>query len=302
MITLDEAKGALLRSGYLLENRIESIFRRRAYYAQANSAYPDPKTGISREIDVYALSATKAGPGERDFLFTAFLVECVNNPEPLLLITKEAQVGFLHHEDLHLSGIPAKFPMKGKPHRWIRFTEYLELEKYHHYCRGRVATQFCSFQRKKPSPQDWMAWHDETHFDAFRKLSAAVDHAVTDHYRRWRFDGPEPLNIQLYYPVLVVQGELLEARPTKRAVHLSRRNHLAFRRSDFVAGEERNYQIDVVQERHFLRFVALVERESERIARVLRRRHRPVRDAIDRTARAARRFKAPERIRKAMEV
>jgi hypothetical protein len=301
VITLDEAKEALLRSGYLLESRIETIFRRKAYYVQSNSVYPDPRTGTSRELDVYALGAIKAGPGEQDYLFTAFLTECINNPEPLVLITKDPQAGFLHIEDLKFSGIPVRFPTKKRPNEWIRFTEYLDVEKYHHYCRGRVATQFCSFQKKRQQPHDWMAWHDETHFDAFRKLSAAVDHAVADHYRRWTFDGEEPINIQLYYPVLVVQGELLEARSTRGTVRLSRRSHIAFRRSEFVEGEERSYQIDVLQERHFPRFVALAERESERMARLLQRRQRQVRDAIDRIVRGARRFKSPERIRKAME-
>jgi hypothetical protein len=147
-----------------------------------------------------------------------------------------------------------------------------------------------------------MAWHDEAHFDAFRKLSAAVDHAVTDHFRRWTFNGDEPINIQLYYPVLVVQGELFEARPGRGTVHLERRGHIPLRRSEFVAEEERDYQIDVVQERHLLRFVGLVERESSRMARLLRRRHREVQRAIERIGRQARRFKSPERIRAAMEL
>ncbi len=302
MITLEAAKAALLRSGYLLESRIEAVFRRRAYYVETNSVFPDPRTGSSRELDVNALGATNAGPGERDFLFTAFLIECVNNPEPLVLITKTPQVGFLHHEDLKLSGLPVKFPVKGRPHDWTRLTDYLGAEKYHHYCRGRVATQYCSFQKKRQPPNDWMAWHDEAHFEAFRKLSVAVDHAVADHFRRWTFRGEEPINIQVYYPVLVVQGELLEARPSRGTLHLASRGHIAFRRSEFLEGEERHYQIDVVQERHFMRFLALVERESNQMAGLLRRRHREVRSAIERIARRARRFKAPERIRAAMEL
>lgn len=300
MITLEAAKEALLRSGYLLESRIETLFRRRAYYVQANSVFLD-RTGASRELDVYALGAIKAGPQDIDFLFTAFLIECVNNPEPLVLITKQPQTGFLHHEDLKLSGLPVKFPAKGKPQAWTSLTHYLRVEKYHHYCYGRVATQYCSFQKKRQPPNDWMAWHDEAHFDAFRKLCAAVDHGVTDHFRRWTFTGEESINIQLYYPVLVVQGELFEARPAGGTANLARRGHISFRRSEFVAEEERDYQIDVVQERHLLSFVRRVERESASMASLLRRRHREVRHAIERIARAARRFKSPERVRAAME-
>jgi hypothetical protein len=201
---------------------------------------------------------------------------------------------------LKLSGIPLRFSAKDRS--WIRLTDYLGVAKYHHYCRGRVATQYCSFQKKKQQPHEWMAWHDEAHFEGFRKLSAAVDHFVADHFRRWTFGGHEPINILVYYPLLVVQGELLEARPAgKGGVRLSRRPHISFRRSEFVKGDERGYQINVVQERYSPRFVSLVERESEGMARLLRRRHREVRRAIGGIVRQARRFKSPDRIRAAME-
>ena len=55
MITLDEAREALLRSGYLLESRVEALLRRRWYYVDANSVFPDLITGTTREIDVYGL-------------------------------------------------------------------------------------------------------------------------------------------------------------------------------------------------------------------------------------------------------
>lgn len=236
-----------------------------------------------------------------DFPFTAFLIECVNNPEPLALITKEPLVPFLHHEDLKVSGLPVKFPLEAATQRWIRLTEYLDAEKYHHYCRGRVSTQYCSFQKKKQA-QDWMAWHDEAHFDAFRKVCAAVDHSVADHFRRWTFDGPEPLKVQLHYPLLVVQGDLFEARATTGGLSLRRRSHLALRRSELVAGEETQYQIDVIQERYLPRLIRLVEGESEKMANLLRRRHREVRKAINTIVRHARRLKSPERIRAAMDL
>lgn len=161
----------LLRSGYLLESTIEAVFRQKGYYVEASSVFPDPSTGTSRGIDVYALTTTRAGPGDTEFLFTAFLTESINNPEPLVLITKEPLVGFLHHNEIKVSGLPVKFLAKERRHEWVRLTDYLAVEKYHQYCRGRVATQYCSFQKKKQPSHDWMAWHDDVHFDAFRKPS-----------------------------------------------------------------------------------------------------------------------------------
>jgi hypothetical protein len=298
MITLPEARAALLRSGYLLESRVEALLRRRPYYVNANQVFPDPITRKARELDVYAMKATRAGPRNDDWLFTVLLLECVNNPEPLVLITKVPQATFLHREEVKVSGLPVKFP--GQHGRWVALPEYLAAERFHHYCRGRVATQYCSFQQKKQAPHDWMAWHDETHFDAFRKLGAALEHAVTDHYR-WRFANVEAVNIQVYYPIVVVQGRLMEARPRGAGVEILPRRRIALRLGDYVGGKERTYQIDVVQEGHLARYLNIVEDEVDRMAASLRRRSAAVRAAVDRIARQARRLRSPEAQRAAME-
>lgn len=301
MISQSDARTALLRSGYLLESRVEDIFRRRGYYVNANSVFPDRKTGTSREVDVYAMRADRAGQDEYDYLFTVFIIECVNNPEPLTLITKEPQVGFLHHQEIKVSGLPVKFQDAVSRNSWIGFADFLKLEGNHHYCRGRIATQYCSFQKKKQPPHDWMAWHDDTQFDAFRKACAAVDHHVTDHFGSWVLGPKESVNVQLYYPVVVVQGELLEARPDRTSVTLRPRPHLALRRSEYIDGKEQTYQIDIVQERHLKRYLAMVERESGKMARLLRRRRKQVRRAIDSIVRRVRRLRSRDAIRKAME-
>src|SRR5690348_2889546 len=98
VINLAEAKDALIRSGYLLESRVEAVLRDFPYYVQANASYSDPETGKSREYDLYAMGAHKAGPAETDYQFTVLLIECVNNPQPLVLLTKEPQAAFLHRD------------------------------------------------------------------------------------------------------------------------------------------------------------------------------------------------------------
>jgi hypothetical protein len=300
LISRSEAQRALLQSGYLLETRLETHLQRSGYYVEANNSYPDPDTGKSRELDLYGMTAIKAGPREQDFVFSVLLVECVNNPQPVALITKEPQVPFLHHKDVKHAGLPVKFLTPED--RWESLPDYLGLDKFHHYCKGRIATQFCSFRTKRDQQQrEWMALHEEHHFDCFRKLCAAADYFLDTHFKSWRFDGPEYVNIEFYYPVLVLQGELLEARPSRSAVQLVRKPHLQFRRSEFVRGEMRNYQIDVITESYFPRFLALVEEESVRIARRLRRRHKEVQKVMDRIVRRARRLRSPEKIREALE-
>lgn len=129
--------------------RVEAIFREQWGYVETNASYQDPQTDKSRELDVYAMWAEKIGPLDTDFIFAVLLIECINNPQPLALLTKDPLVPFLHHQQVKLSGLPVKIVDKDDDSEWERLCDFLEMEKYHHYCRGRIATQFCSFQQKK---------------------------------------------------------------------------------------------------------------------------------------------------------
>jgi hypothetical protein len=290
-ISIKQTKEALLRSGYLLEHRLETILRTRGYYVEANEAYPDPDTGKSRELDVYAMSALKAGPEELDYIFAVLLVECINNSQPIAFITKEPLLGFLHHQDIWVAGIPVKFLTADGGRSWQSIADYLAMDKYHHYCKGRVATQYCSFVQKKKQPIEWMATHEDIHFDAFRKLAAAVDYYSNKLFEDWRFGGRERVSVEFYYPVLVLQGDLLDIRPTKGALKVVKTDHIQYRMS----------ALDVVTERFFRKYLRLIDGEISKTASLLRRRHKVVRKTMDRIAKGARRLRAPEKIRSAMD-
>lgn len=299
-ISLDEAKDALLRSGYLLESRLETVLSKRGYYVEANEVYPDPETGKTREFDLYAMAAHRAGPDEYDFIFHVLLVECINNLQPVVFLTKEPQAGFLHHQEVKMAGLPVKIPDKERRGEWESLADFLDMSRYHHYCKGRVATQFCSFLKKKNS-QEWMATHDEEHFDALRKLSAVTEHAINKNFTNWTISAKERINIELYYPVVVLQGDLLEARADGKSLKLLKAEHVQFRRSTIAGKEELTFQIDVVTEKHFPRYLKLIEKEMEKTARLLRRRYSRVEDAIRRIVRGTRRLRSPEKIKKALE-
>jgi len=299
-ISLDEAKDALLRSGYLLESRLESVLSKKGYYVEANEAYPDPETGKSRELDLYAISAHHAGPEEYDFIFHVLLVECVNNPQPIVFLTKDPLVGFLHDQEVKMAGLPVKFPDKKRREAWESLADFLDMSKYHHYCKGRVATQFCSFLKKRNS-HEWMATHDDEHFDSLRKLCDVTEHAINKNFRNWTISAKERINIEFFYPILVLQGDLLESRGDGKSLKLLKAEHVQFRRSTIAGKEERTFQIDVVTEKQFPKFLKMIEREMEKTARLLRRRHLRVEDAIRRIVRAARRFRSPDKIKKALE-
>jgi hypothetical protein len=293
VINLAEAKDALIRSGYLLESRVEAVLRDSPYYVQANASYSDPETGKSREYDLYAMGAHKAGPAEADYQFTVLLIECVNNPQPLVLLTKEPQAAFLHRDEVKVSGMPAKLPNPKQAGGWLSLAEALDFDKFHHYCKGRVATQYCTFQQKK-NDGPWMAWHDEEHYDGFKKLCDAVDYHEKDHYTKWRFDDrPERVNLEVHYPLLVLQGELWDARTTKNSVKLKRARHLQLRRSVAGPTREHSYQIDVIEERFLRTYLDLVKKEGATIAQRLRERGAEVRQAINTITQAAKAAATP---------
>lgn len=279
-ITIAEAKDALKRSGYLLEGRVADVFRDYGYFAELNQIYPDPDTGKMREYDVSALRAVPAGPEELDYLFPKFLVECVNNPQPIAFFTKESEISFLHHNEIKFSGLPVKILHEDG---WIQLSEFLGMNKYHHYCSGPVATQFCSFHKKQKKDKEWMASHDDTHFSSLKTLCDIVEYEIEEHFSSWIFDKKEKekVNIQMYYPLLVVQGDLLQARVRPRSVQLSATKHIQFRRSILSGTEQQGYQIDVVIERHLKQYLDQCEEEVTKTARLLRRRHAKVREAIE---------------------
>lgn len=298
-------KDALLRSGYLLEMRVESKIRERWGYVEANANYPDPSTGKSREFDLYGLSALKAGPNDYDYIFNALLIECINNPQPLVIMTKEPVVGFLHHREVKMAGLPVKIPHKKQRDGWQQLSEFLDMENYHHYCKGQVGTQYCSFIKKKNSDKkladEWMAMHEGSHYESFRKLCDVTDYYVDKHFKCWEIGGKEDVNIEFYYPLVIVQGDLVEAYQTTRSVGFRSAEHIQFRQSVATNGGVTDYQIDVIRERYLPKYLDLIDAELEKTSRLLRRRHVTIRTAIDRIAEEAIKADSPEQVRNIMD-
>lgn len=200
-----------------------------------------------------------------------------------------------------MAGLPVKI-WDGKSKSWERLADFFKMQDYHHYCRGRVATQYCSFLSKKADKKkEWFATHEGSHFDAIKKLCDASDYFLDRHFKSWTYGRKEWVNIEFYYPLLVVQGELLDARVGKRSVALKRVPHLQFRRSAVVGGESEDYQIDVIEEWYLPKYLKIVNQELVKSARLLRRRHKIVRNSINCIVQQARRLRSPEKKRMAME-
>src|SRR5271165_6734360 len=243
---------ALLRSGYLLEHRIETTLRRQGWYVQASHAYRDADTGKSRELDLYALRwweiKTKIRNRKRDHVCVELLIECVNNSQPVAFLTKR---------DPFTSGVNAlpeiKFvcdPAHVRSKRGKQdIRDFLVMEDYQHYCTGRIASQFCSFVRKKDK-SEWMATHEDEHFAVFSTLVKALEDSLSG----FSYTKGTHLNATFLYPVLVLQGILVDVRHDGRRLEFKKEDWVRYRRSVALGKKQISYVIDVVTEKGFSKY------------------------------------------------
>jgi len=298
--TAAEIKESLLRSSYLLEGRLEKLLAARDFYVVPNEVYRDPHSGKPTELKMYAISASKVGKG-RNYVFPVMLVECVNNSVPLAFFVKDqdASTRVLDRGAIKLAGMPMVMP--GKKGGTVSLTEYLKMEEYHHYWKGRVATQFCSFMRKKDMNklETWTAFHKDPHFDSFRRLIAAsecqidglLNNIVSLKYKKAQTRKKETLGVEFYYPVLVVQGKLLEVHSDKDKISVKPVRHIQFQyrsaQNPIVRGEVASipadtnlYRIDVVTEAFFPKYITMIKREMGTTARRLAKNPETVRQSL----------------------
>lgn len=257
-ITPEEAEASLLRSGYLLESRIEQILEENGYYVEANAVYPDSITNKTREFDLYALNNHSIND-RFHWVWSVLLVECINNTQPIAFITKEARIPEDFRYEIKLAGLPTKIPLDNET--WSSVVDTLDTGKYHHYCSGRIATQFCSFAKKKNS-NEWMALHDDSHFESFQKLCDVTNFHVNSLLENWQPSNIETVNIEFYYPLIVVQGELIDVRPRKDSgVDLQPVQHIHFVKTTMQNNKPETYHIDVITEEYLPKYIDIINSE-----------------------------------------
>lgn len=277
-ISSAEIRDALARSGYLLETRLEDVLRGDDFYVEANSAYLDFESSKSRELDLFAMKGYKPSPYPYELIYSVLLIEAINNPQPIAFITKESQISPLHREDIKVAGLPVKLPSKSNEGEWVFLPEYLEMDNYHHYCRSPIATQYCSFTQKKSEygKKEWMASHEEAHFNSFRTLSVAVEYVQDVLYHAWKKNA-DAINLEFYYPIVVVQGELLEVHSE---IDINPTNHIKYRRPAIVDSKEFTYQIGVVTEEYFPSLLRIIDGELEHTSELIQNHDHDIRTAI----------------------
>lgn len=267
-ITLAEAKSALFKSGYLLESRIEQFLSEKNFFVEANTVYPDPSTQKSREFDLYATKSHSLEGRFSNWVKSNLFFECVNNPQPIAFITKDIPYPDMLSENIKVNGLPTKVksttPIAIKRRTddyWFFIEDFLEMGKYHHYCSSKISTQFCSFTKKKNN-SEWMASHEDSHFESFQKLCDVINYYLNKLQPNNYFNSTKIVNLNFFYPVIVVQGELLDVRVNrKKSFSIQKSQHIQFVRSHILNSEPTYYQIDIITESYIHKYIEIIEAE-----------------------------------------
>jgi len=276
---------AITKSGYLMEQRLVPLIESFGYKATPNERFRDPETGEVRELDISAITASAIRSREHEYIFPMLLVACKNLRCPLVFFTQQEIRMEYFLGTLQVSGIPLDVkPFRGQHQR---LTEFLRLEKFHHYYRtGHIASQFCAVYETKKSGHG--AGSHQTQYEAGHAIDGRIDlfrdfetliHALEsekkDHAQGSRPDTKRgEINLQFYYPIFVTSGPLIECyvagrRPRYRSVH---RVGFLLRHAKELLSKE--YRIDVVDEIGLKRLLNVIQDETDKMANRIKRQRK----------------------------
>lgn len=259
------------KSGKLFEQRIAVMIQNEGFgWVIPNYSFTDPEEGKSRELDVFVISAKKIGSTKRwNFIFPILLV-AIKAMSLVCFVRKEIMSRYILG-DVHFSGIPKNIYSRDQE---FELTEYLKLEKFHHFYKYRkISSQFWI----PPKEGKELKFEDGGGGDYIYRgmiipLIKAVEAEKKDHEDDWYFDPvAEQINLQFYYPLIVVK-ELWECDLTKdksRYFKTSRVGFVAHYSSAKLSGD---YFIDICDENGLKQLLRCIDVETDKISKFIKDR------------------------------
>lgn len=270
-ISESEIAATLARSGYLLEYRIEEHFRKKQYNVQTSSAFLDPHTGKSREVDLVAQTAARiCHPRNKErmiaLVVAKLIIECENNSQPVCFFMKPR--GSRSGSIIKRAAQP-EYIKEGNC--FVPILDAFKVPQVHHYSENRIATQYCTFQWKRDGDgqNNWIANHFQSDLDTFQRICDEVDYfhnLELQHYREVRRENM-PCYLVLIYPILVLGGKMFETEPIGPHLNLKPTEHVQFFRRRVKPDEAYEYNIDVITESYLPKMIHLIDTELKEIAK-----------------------------------
>lgn len=261
-----EIKDALIRSGYFLETRVLSVLSKNGYKNFPNETYPDPVTKKSREIDIISHSPRITDNIKlNQFLHFEYqyhlIFECINNLQPIAFFKRPDKSPYTIHGKFFYSKEERQFSeeenKKNHPAD-IEFLEYTTSSKHFHYNQLEKNTQYCSFSPKKGNQKEWMASHPDALHDTFNKLTDYTTH-TNKSYDKWlkKSAWRNDVSTFFFFPVLIVQNDLIEVSEINGKVIIEKKDHLIFNYNKY-SEEKDGFLIDVITEKYLEAFLVKV--------------------------------------------
>lgn len=254
-----ECLAAVMRSGYLLEQRVERLLVQVGFEVHANRRVADPFSGKAREMDILAEireARTLEQAQERPCVGTSLLIECVNNRFPLAFFEKRITWTESSHSTT-LFGVPLHVPAQSGSSAFCLLEDEAQIS-----WRSSLtywSTQFCTFEEKQGHTRRLIATQSLDHHGTFEKLIAESERLVS------RVMNPGLIRagyaggwLVLIRPVVVLQGRLLAVVETDGQVSVEVRDHIHYLRRGVVGDQHVAWVVDVVTEAGLSGYLASV--------------------------------------------
>jgi hypothetical protein len=244
-----DVHAAIVRSGYLLEQRVETVLLAAGYEVHASRRVPDNETGKVREMDLLAEKRelqTIQQAKERPAVDASLIIECINSRLPLVFFEKP--ITWTESYPVRtLLGVPLFVPDAPNSSGFY----LLEDEAGVSWQRTIThwATQYCGFEEKHGKDRRLEATQHNDHHGTFDKLIAESERCA---------DGVmnEALIVAgwmggwltLVRPVVVLQGRLLAATVQGETVSLTPRDHIHYLRRGMFKDRRVAWVVDIVTE------------------------------------------------------
>jgi hypothetical protein len=271
-ITEVEIKTALQNSGYLVEGRVSAILEAHDFKAVLNPLFGSGPELEKCEIDVMAVMGLEFGPAPGNWSGVKLFVECKNNEHPIVFFSKNT----------HAPSSVSRVLVRGYP-SYSRETEesesesipdLLEMEKWHHYgTHDHVCSQLCGFEEKgsqERAPRTWRATSLRQYFEAMTNLCEC---AIS--YKHPFDTSVMAIELELYYPILVLAGRMYEARSLAgKDVELIPRDHVQYRHGCAHGTRFIPVLIDVVTEEGLPALLATIKTELNQLTAGIEKQYR----------------------------
>jgi hypothetical protein len=251
----EQVLAALDRTGFILEYRTAQTLRSKNFETYISEAYPDPASGLSREIDVRATWERAIGRQPVDLiLMIDLIIECKSGLNPFILIGERNQNPVFVDDAINLSFDPYSLAFKEKRYNRVRYD--LRLESLPGTWRKE---DFVGYQLVRMHQQsgNWRADNNAVYDSILYPLAKAWQHWVKEMKREEQSDPPEWQYPAVSYviPIIVTAAPVFTVDVTEESPVVMEVGWANLKRefkSDELSGDLR---IDVVNSGHFTEYL-----------------------------------------------